>query len=237
MNDNEIMQISNRITESYLYIKTFHKDSTEFRKSVDKHKLIEHELREASKRYWMAQGIDINPITSESMQGPEFRPAAHTRPVERSTPAQAQRVQAHMVNRSTPVPDRSEPFTPPTPAPATVNRAPAPPNEQARFYREQYQNRYDKYDAKYSEMGDKNDACIYCNHRASEWDHIPPMNLLERSVDQYPNPYKVRSCQKCNDTLGNHPSLDIGERRRYLIRCYEKIDEDVGDRLEFMRNQ
>jgi hypothetical protein len=56
----EIYRIGGSITASYLYIKTLNKGSDEFKEAVKQHQALEQNLHDASREYWLRQGVDIN---------------------------------------------------------------------------------------------------------------------------------------------------------------------------------
>ena len=102
-----------------------------------------------------------------------------------------------------------------------------------------YQERLEYYGHRYGERGSRYDSCVYCGKPSTVWDHIPALAVLEymveNGVDAHMNPYKVRSCQKCNDTLQDQPIVTVIGRREYLLKRYEELAIDLQERIDHLR--
>ena len=81
-----------------------------------------------------------------------------------------------------------------------------------------YHHRYDK-------AGEKGDLCLYCGERATGFDHVPPLSVVDNLVRcglQVLNLRLYPCCSECNSILGDIYLATLKERRDHLLKYYLK---------------
>jgi len=71
-----------------------------------------------------------------------------------------------------------------------------------------------EYDARYKRIPTSG-VCFYCGDDAQTGDHVPPLSCVRKRDADSPH-WLVPSCQRCNQLLGAHQSVDLKVRCRYL---------------------
>lgn len=78
---------------------------------------------------------------------------------------------------------------------------------------------YDDLHSKYM-LFEHRGSCFYCGDADTTDDHVPPLKILYRlrGHDSHLRPLLVRSCMRCNSSLGDIALMTPIERRDYIQR-------------------
>lgn len=69
-------------------------------------------------------------------------------------------------------------------------------------------------------------VCFYCGDDAQTGDHVPPLSSV-RKRDKASLFWLVPSCQRCNNLLGVHQSIDLQKRCDYLHGKRKKVGDPI----------
>ena len=83
-------------------------------------------------------------------------------------------------------------------------------------------------------------TCFYCGDVDTTDDHVPPLSILYRlrGHDQNLNPLLVRSCARCNSSLGDIALMTPIERRDYIQRtAMPRMIENLRMEIQELRQR
>ena len=100
----------------------------------------------------------------------------------------------------------------------------------------EYKELQAKHEWRYLREGREADGCVYCGHKSTVWDHVPPLAALESDED-FTKLRMWRSCGTCNDMLQDYTAINIKARQEYVLNCYQARYYEAWKKIQSIKKR